>query len=247
VGHILGLGYVLPQDHVRTATQSLFQFNHQVGFNPADEAPRKFMDERDSGLWVCRWPNGGMPPSPILYNAECWSGVEYPVASLSYFEGLTKQGFTIVDDVRARQDGTRRSPWNEVECGDHYSRPQAAWALLDAATGYHYNAPKRSLSFAPVISRSNFTCFFITESGWGTYKQSGPNDSLSSGTISLSIAYGQAVVKQLVLVTAANKAVVSLNAQVVGSSAKTSGGKMTIDLAVSARVTDTITLRVSLS
>lgn len=41
-----------------------------------------------------------------------WSGIEYPNASLFFYERLPKNGLTIVSDIRARQDGTRRSPWN---------------------------------------------------------------------------------------------------------------------------------------
>jgi hypothetical protein len=43
--------------------------------------------------------------------------------------------------VRGRYDGTRRTPYNEIECGDHYSRAMAGWSLLQACTG----------SFADVI------------------------------------------------------------------------------------------------
>jgi len=38
-------------------------------------------------------------------------------------------------DARNKYDGTRRSPWNEVECGDHYTRPMAGFLLFEIASG----------------------------------------------------------------------------------------------------------------
>ena len=42
-------------------------------------------------------------------------------------------------DARNKYDGTRRSPWNEVECGDHYTRPMAGFLLFEIASGQVYN------------------------------------------------------------------------------------------------------------
>lgn len=38
-------------------------------------------------------------------------------------------------EARNKYDGTRRSPWNEVECGDHYTRPMAGFLLFEIASG----------------------------------------------------------------------------------------------------------------
>ena len=42
-------------------------------------------------------------------------------------------------DARNKYDGTRRSPWNEIECGDHYTRPMAGFLLFEIASGQVYN------------------------------------------------------------------------------------------------------------
>ena len=51
----------------------------------------------------------------------------------------TPHGYCIVIkvllDARNKYDGTRRSPWNEVECGDHYTRPMAGFLLFEIASG----------------------------------------------------------------------------------------------------------------
>ena len=41
----------------------------------------------------------------------------------------------VLTDARNKYDGTRRSPWNEIECGDHYTRPMAGFLLFEIASG----------------------------------------------------------------------------------------------------------------
>ena len=41
----------------------------------------------------------------------------------------------VLTDTREKYDGTRRSPWNEIECGDHYVRPMAAFTFFEFASG----------------------------------------------------------------------------------------------------------------
>ena len=41
----------------------------------------------------------------------------------------------VLTDTREKYDGTRRSPWNEIECGDHYVRPMAAFIFFEFASG----------------------------------------------------------------------------------------------------------------
>jgi non-lysosomal glucosylceramidase len=76
-----------------------------------------------------------------------------------------------VKGVRDRHDGTRRNPWNEFECGNHYSRSMASYALLLALSGYQYSAPEGKLAFAPRVHADDFACFFTTATGWGLYRQ----------------------------------------------------------------------------
>ena len=95
-----------------------------------------------------------------------WTGIEYQVAAHLIFEGLVDEGLTVVRAVRDRYDGTRRNPWNEVECGNHYARSLASWAVLVALSGAQYDAAQRSLDFSPATD-GDLTCFFSTGSGWG--------------------------------------------------------------------------------
>ena len=84
--HSLDLGYILPKDHVKSTVSSVFGGNHVDSFNPgmhmytcskcinepliADQYPRKFFDQRDAGLYICRWPDGKVPSNALLYTSE---------------------------------------------------------------------------------------------------------------------------------------------------------------------------------
>jgi hypothetical protein len=129
--------------------------------------------EGEGGLVLCSWPRGGRPRYPFPYSDECWTGIEYEVAALLIHLGLVEEGLEIVEGVRARYDGQKRNPFDEVECGHHYARAMSSWSLLLALSGYRYHAPSRTLGFAPPQQAANpFRCFFAAGTGWGLFSQS---------------------------------------------------------------------------
>jgi uncharacterized protein (DUF608 family) len=138
--HQLNLGHILPADHVRTALASIVAFNFRSGFRGFEHGYRVFADADDAGLLICTWPHEGRPAVPIRYADEVWTGVEYQVAAHCLFEGMTGDGLRILTGLRGRYDGSRRNPYNEIECGDHYSRAMAGFSVLDAWTGAWYDA-----------------------------------------------------------------------------------------------------------
>jgi hypothetical protein len=77
--------------------------------------------------------------------------------------------------VRARHDGHRRNPWNEVECGHHYARSMSSGALLWALTGMHIDPLRRELRFSPVrVGGANYVSFWSSGQAWGRlYSQDG--------------------------------------------------------------------------
>jgi non-lysosomal glucosylceramidase len=227
--HSLDLGYVLPEEHVKTTVDNIFRFNHREGFNKADQKPRIYMDERDSGLYICSWPHGGKPAVPTLYSDEVWSGLEYPVAGLLLFEGKIEPALTMLADVRERHDGTRRSPWNEVECGDHYVRPMASWVLLEAAAGYQYDAARGSLAFAPRINPDDFHSFFIAGSGWGSFRQRVTDEAQEE---IITLAYGSLPAKELRFRSpgAVRSATVQVDGRAVTATSAWTDGMITLTL-----------------
>lgn len=179
LAHMTGLGHVLPADHVKSAIASVYRYNFREDLSAHDNVQRTYALNDEAGLLLCSWPLGGRPKIPFIYSDEVWTGIEYQVAAHLIFEGLVDEGLRIVRAVRERHDGFKRSPWNEIECGNHYVRSMASWALVVAMTGADYDAPERSLSFAPVTGKAEFRSFFSTGSAWGEIETTDKDASLS--------------------------------------------------------------------
>jgi hypothetical protein len=60
-----------------------------------------------------------------------------------------------------------------------------------------------------MFNQTQFQCFYILGSGWGSYQQSG-NGTLSNGTVTLSVAYGTVFLNSMKLASAANSATASM-------------------------------------
>jgi hypothetical protein len=162
--HQLGLGHLLPADRVRSALSAIVRYNLRHSF--AQHGYREFADGDETGLVVCSWPHGGRPAVPLRYCDEVWTGVEYQVAAHCLYEGMTEHAFEILDGVRRRYDGTRRNPFNEIECGDHYVRAMAGWSLLDAWTGFRHDATTGTTTVGARAGRFPF----VAGTTWGTVR-----------------------------------------------------------------------------
>ncbi|NOG50686.1 MAG: hypothetical protein HND48_15595 [Chloroflexi bacterium] len=79
--HALGLGDLLPADHIRTAIKSVFDYNFRAGFENHTNCQRTYVLNDESGLLLCTWPKGGRPKYPFVYSDEVWTGIEYHVAA----------------------------------------------------------------------------------------------------------------------------------------------------------------------
>ena len=134
--HQLGLGHLLPVEHVRSALAHVVATNLRTGFDDFRHPYRVYADAADDvGLLMCSWPDGGRPDVPTRYADEVWSGIEYQVAAHCLWEGLDAEGAAVLDGLWRRHDGRRRNPYNEIECGDHYARAMAGWTVLQARSG----------------------------------------------------------------------------------------------------------------
>ncbi len=192
--HLLGLGHLLDPEHVRTAAKAIVANNFRPGFHGFVQAPRVYCTDDDQGLLLCTWPNGGRPPVPTQYSDEVWTGIEYAVAGLLLQYGEPDLAMKVIAAVRARYDGAKQNPWNEIECGDHYVRAMSSWGLLEAASGYHYDAAANAIAFAPVIDAANFRAPFVTRDGWGTYAQTATDRTL---TATIAIVHGSLALASL--------------------------------------------------
>ncbi|EGD82452.1 hypothetical protein PTSG_11966 [Salpingoeca rosetta] len=189
----LGIGAMLPPAHVLSTLQNCFKYNHVDAFDPARQAPRKFCDSRDAGMYIATWggPENPPPKNALLYTSEAiWTGLVYPFSGLCMMAGDVDTAMHVLTDARDQYDGTRRSPFNEIECGDHYTRQMSGFSLFEVAAGQHWNAPSLSLSFAPCINFSSFRGFFVVGTAWGQYTQQCKDGTFSSGVASIAPAFG---------------------------------------------------------
>lgn len=171
MAHAAGLGYILPEDHVKSAVKSIFDHNFLTDFTNHANVQRTYVLNDEKGLLLCSWPQGGRPRLPFVYSDEVWTGIEYQVASHLIFEGYVDEGLTIVKAVRERHDGYKRNPWNEVECGHHYARSMASWAVLVALAGFKCDMVNKEIHFSPKINAGDFSTFWSTGTAWGIYWQ----------------------------------------------------------------------------
>jgi uncharacterized protein (DUF608 family) len=171
LAHLVGLGHVLPVEHVRSAMAAVFRHDFRSSLAEHENVQRTFALGDEAGLVLCSWPRGGRPRLPFVYSDEVWSGVEYQVATHLVYEGLIDEALTVVRAVRDRHDGYRRNPWDEVEFGHHYARSMASWGVFVALSGFRCDLPARRIGFAPAIHAADFRTFWSCGTGWGSYRQ----------------------------------------------------------------------------
>ena len=88
------------------------------------------------------------------------------------WEGLVQEGLAVTRAVHDRYHASKRNPWNEIECGDHYARSMASYGVFIATCGFEYHGPKQQMGFAPKLTPENFKAAFTAAEGWGTLSQS---------------------------------------------------------------------------
>jgi len=134
----------------------------------------------EAGLIMCSFPHGGAAESvgkgsdawAVGYFNECMSGFEYQVGSHMIAEGMLKEGLSIVYAIHQRYHASKRNPYNEIECSDHYGRAMAAYGAFISVCGFVNDGPRHQMTFDPKV-KGRFRCAFINERGWGTYDRDG--------------------------------------------------------------------------
>ena len=203
----LGLERVIPKEETVSALQSLWKYNYtpdvgpyREGFNEV-EGGRWYAMPGEGGLLMCTWPKNdcnradyeqkilGLDVTSEGYLNECMSGFEYQVASHMMAEGLVKESLAITRTIHDRYHASKRNPWNEVECSDHYSRAMSCYGIFLNACGFQYHGPKGHLTFSPKLQADNFKAAFTVAEGWGSYAQSIANNGVKR--IELGMKYGR--------------------------------------------------------
>ena len=223
--HILDLGHLLDPERVRGALASIYKYNLKNSLKGLELSGRRFLCEDEPGLLNCTWPKGGRPQAPLLYCDEVHTGMEYVVSGTMLFEGMIDEALAVVTATRGRQDGRLRSPWNDVEFGDHYVRAMSSWALLEAAAGYRYDAGAGHMAFAPRIGGDDFRCLFVASEGWGRYRQRLTGDTFHA---ELGLDWGRLALRQLTLAAAARDLRVTTDGQAVPVPVEQHGSALTL-------------------
>jgi uncharacterized protein (DUF608 family) len=239
----VGLGRILPESDVKKALASLWKYNFALDVGPfrkAHKPGRWYAMAGEAGLIMCTWPKGEgarLQQGFDYYFNECMNGFEYQVAGHMIWEGMVEKGLAVARAVHDRYHPSRRNPWNEVECGDHYARSMASYGVFLAACGYEYHGPKRYLAFAPRLTPEKFRAAFTTAEGWGTFSQ---EDAGGRRKASVIVRWGKLGLRTLALAHPAGKkptgVVATLDGKPVEVRLVVSGGRAKIEFVTEATI-----------
>ncbi len=189
---IAGLGDLLDPAKVHQALASVFKENYRSNLRDHFNPCRVYAYEDEAGLLLCTWPSGiNKPALPAPYAEEVWTGLEYMMASHLIQRGLVDEGLTVVRAARARHDGARRNPWNDMECGSYYVRALSSYALINAYSGLTFDQRRGEIGFRPARGGDG-VYFWSAGKGWGLIE-------LKGSTVTLTVKGGQLVISRLVL------------------------------------------------
>jgi non-lysosomal glucosylceramidase len=79
------------------------------------------------------------------------------------YEGMEEEGLEVMKNIRERYNGSKRSPYDEAECGHHYARAMASWSSVLAMSGFHYSGVDKSIRFTERPGHY----FWSNGSAWG--------------------------------------------------------------------------------
>ena len=180
---IAGLGGFLDPAQVETALKAVHDNNFRPDLSDHFNPCRNYAFEDEGGLLVATYPEGVRQPMVAApYAEEVWTGLEYMSASHMIMRGLVEQGLEIVRAARDRHDGSKRNPWNDIECGSYYARSMSAWQLVNAFSGLQADFAAGRLVFAPKQT-GDFRLFWSAGMAFGILAQ-------EAGRLSLEVLGG---------------------------------------------------------
>ncbi|HBO42881.1 MAG TPA: glucosylceramidase, partial [Planctomycetaceae bacterium] len=254
---LVDLGWIYPEEHVRSAMRALFDYNFRTHFHGFTQSPRKFVVDDEAAMVQCTWPRGGRPEPEhtMLHADEVKVGISYSVAALMIRCGLLNKAFAVTRANADRYDGRLRtgldnSPWGcwgysgnpfGDDCaGKFYVRALSTWSLLLACQGQIYNGPENLLGFDPAWRPEDHVSFFTTAKGWGLFSQrraKATQDDQSNETTqeeNISLKWGTLKLRRLVFVlpddAKPGKVAVSINGNPVEATQTAEEQRLYIDL-----------------
>lgn len=182
---ICGLGYLADSTHIKKALQSIAKYNYVKSFDTHFNNMRSYALGNESGLILTAYPDVSKRPTvPLSYAFEAWTGLEYTAATGMFYEGMQANALQTMTNVRNRFDGVKRNPFNEEECGNHYTRAMASWSAIIAISQFNYSAVTGKF----IITAVPGNYFWSDGYAWGNAEVSSNSVVLTvhSGTLKLS-------------------------------------------------------------
>jgi len=247
--HQVGYERVIPADESRSALRSIWKYSlapdagaYREGFKRI-RGGRWYAMPGEPGIIMCTWPlkdperaaikhtDMGLGVSAEAYFNECMNGFEYEVAAHMIAEGMVDEGLAVTRVIDQRYSPSRRNPWNEVECGDHYSRSMASFGVFLTACGLDYHGPAQTLGFDPKVQPEDFRCAVLLAEGWGTYQQRIRQDRFVAN---LTLRHGRTQLRRFTVHPHWEDSAVRVHASAGGSShelqSNCSAGRVEIEL-----------------
>ncbi len=163
MAHVLGLGYLVKKENVKTTLQSILKYNKRESMFDHFNNMRSYAMGNEKALLMASWPKGGRPKVPFPYWSEVMTGFEYTAAIGMLYEGMDQDGLEVIKNIRNRYDGKKRNPFDEAECGHHYARAMASWAGVIAKSHFLYSGVDKMIRF---IDKSG-EYFWSNGKSWG--------------------------------------------------------------------------------
>jgi len=255
--HQVGLGRILPERETLSALRALWKYNFapDVGvyrdWMKVIAGGRWYAVHGEAGLLMCTFPTGGEQRAPgrgnsawaAMYMNECMTGFEYQAAAHMVREGLVEEGLAVTRAIHDRYHPSRRNPYNEIECSDHYGRALAAYGVFLSACGWSYHGPKGTLELAPRLSPEDFRAPFTAAEGWGTIEQ---RRDASGQRSRLTVRHGSLRLREWTLAVGEgvrpSSARVTLGEREIDAETRLEGGRLTVRFAADLRVEEGTTL-----
>jgi uncharacterized protein (DUF608 family) len=239
---VLALGTIHEEGHVRSALRAVHRHNLKE-----EEGLLNGVDPEGRTDWryFCRYSGrgddearGGQWPTP-------WTGTEYYVAAVMAAEGLCEEALDVARNV---YDRYRRAGmvYNHIECGEHYFRPLAAWAMLPALQGLTYDRAEGRLAFAPRMDADQCDTAFLLPGAWGRLSQHRSGDGQ---TDAVRVCTGELPVSRLALAVedGASGVQAELNGHAVAAELEGEGSEVTVILEEPIALTEGDELRLLLT
>lgn len=234
--HQLGMGYILNPDKVKEAAQNIFKYNWTPDiatiYNFEKPNARTLAATGEAAMINGGWSNERPKEFENTHDkTNVWTGLEYEASCDMINEGLLDEALVALKSIDDRYDGVKRSPWNEVEGSNHYSRAMHSWNVLLSLSGFTYDGPQGSIGFNPRLNPDDFKSFFSAAEGWGNITQT-RDGKAQTNTIALS--YG--ILKLNTITVNVNDRInvnsieLKLNGKIIKSSYEQDGQKIKISV-----------------